>query len=167
MYGRDIHLKTIKEGELFGELSLLYNIPRSANIRAKRKSVIFRLDRKTFYIVFHNKNTKKRDIYSKAIANVDFFQELDGHEKDQLQDIIKEMKVHPNQYVIREGRIGNKFYMVERGQLVALKKNDNGNETVVFEYNQGDYFGELALINNKSRAASVVAIVLIFIHIDS
>lgn len=38
----------------------------------------------------------------------------------------------PNQYVIREGRIGNKFYMVEKGQLVALKKNDSGNDTVVF-----------------------------------
>ena len=61
--------------------------------------------------------------------------------------------------MIREGRIGNKFYMVERGQLVALKKNENGNETVVFEYNEGDYFGELSLINNKARAASVLSIV--------
>lgn len=51
------------------------------------------------------------------------------------------MNIHSNQYVIREGRIGNKLYLVQRGQLVALKKNENGNENVVFQYKEGDYFG--------------------------
>lgn len=107
-------------------------MPRSANIRAKRKSILFKLDRKTFYIVFHNKNTKKRSIYREAISKVDFFEQLELHEKDQLEDIVKELKVHPNQYIIREGRVGNKFYMIEKGQLVALKKNESGSESVVF-----------------------------------
>ena len=62
--------------------------------------------------------------------------------------MIKEMLVHPNQYVIKEGRSGNKFYVVEEGNLVALKKDDNGHENVVYNYKSGDYFGELALINN-------------------
>lgn len=37
------------------------------------------------------------------------------------------MNVQANQYVIREGRVGNKLYIVQKGQLVALKKNENGN----------------------------------------
>jgi hypothetical protein len=34
-----------------------------------------------------------------------------------------EMNIHPNQYVIREGRIGNKLYIAKKGQLIVLKKN--------------------------------------------
>lgn len=58
------------------------------------------------------------------------------------------MPVHPNQYVIKEGKSGNKFYVVEEGNLVALKKDKNGHESIVFNYKTGDYFGQLALINN-------------------
>lgn len=68
------------------------------------------------------------------------------------------MNIHSNQYVIREGRVGNKLYIVQKGQLVALKKNENGNENVVFQYKEGDYFGELSLISNKARAASIMAL---------
>ena len=50
---------------------------------------------------------------------------------------MREMNIHANQYVIREGRVGNKFYIVQKGQLVALKKNSNGHETVVYQYSEG------------------------------
>ena len=108
---------------MFGQLSMLYNIPRTASIRAKKKSLLFKLDRKTFNFVLRKKNIAKRDTYCAAIDKVDIFRELTQPERDKLEDILREMNVHSNQYVIREGRIGNKFYIVQKGQLVALKKN--------------------------------------------
>jgi CRP-like cAMP-binding protein len=33
------------------------------------------------------------------------------------------MNIQANQYVIREGRVGNKLYIVAKGHLVALKKS--------------------------------------------
>lgn len=68
----------------------------------------------------------KREIYCNAIDRVDFFKELTQPERDKIEDIVREMNIHANQYVIREGRVGNKFYIVQKGQLVALKKNSNG-----------------------------------------
>lgn len=106
---------------------MLYNIPRTATIKAKKNSVIFKLDRKTFSMVLRSKNFLKRKIYSDAIDTVDLFKELTSQERIKLEDIIREMNIHSNQYVIREGRIGNKLYIVQKGQLVALKKNENGN----------------------------------------
>lgn len=61
---RNVHLKLIKEGEIFGELSILYNIPRTATLIAIKKSVLFKLDRKTFSSVIHRKNIQKRKIYA-------------------------------------------------------------------------------------------------------
>lgn len=56
-------IKDIKEGEMFGELSMLYNIPRTASVKAKRKSILFKLDRKTFSMVLRRKNLLKKKIY--------------------------------------------------------------------------------------------------------
>lgn len=71
-----VSIKDIKEGEIFGELSMLYNIPRTASVRAKKKSILFKLDRKTFSVVLRRKNLLRRKVYSEAIDSVDLFREL-------------------------------------------------------------------------------------------
>lgn len=59
-----VSIKDIKEGDIFGELSMLYNIPRTASVRAKKKSILFKLDRKTFSVVLRRKNLLRRKVYS-------------------------------------------------------------------------------------------------------
>ena len=49
------------------------------------------------------------------------------------------------------------MYFVECGTLVVLKKMKNGEEKPVNEVQQGEYFGERALINHAPRAATVAA----------
>merc|ERR1712093_17673 len=50
---------------------------------------------------------------------------------------------------------GDKFYIVEEGTLYANKKLEGG-EKRVMDYKSGDYFGELALLKNQPRAASII-----------
>lgn len=52
---------------------MLYNIPRTATIRAKKSSILFKLDRKTFSQVLRTKNLLKRKACSEAIDSVDLF----------------------------------------------------------------------------------------------
>ena len=42
------YLKDYLPGDVFGELSLLYNVPRAASIKAELKSTLWSLDRSTF-----------------------------------------------------------------------------------------------------------------------
>lgn len=52
---------------------MLYNIPRTATVKARRKSTVFKLDRKTFNVILRRKNLSKRKIFSQAIDSVDLF----------------------------------------------------------------------------------------------
>jgi cAMP-dependent protein kinase regulator len=57
--------------------------------------------------------------------------------------------------VVKEGDEGNVFYFIKEGQAVAFKENDKGESEKVLEYKENDYFGELALLKNQPRAASI------------
>lgn len=51
---------------------------------------------------------------------------------------------------MREGDEGDCFYMIIEGQLIAEKQNKT-----VYEFSDGDYFGEIALVRDVPRQASV------------
>lgn len=59
-----------------------------------------------------------------------------------------------DRFIIKEGDVGNCFYIVADGQLVAYKVK-NGQNKMVYAYKRGDYFGEIALLKNIPRQASI------------
>lgn len=60
------------------------------------------------------------------------------------------------QYVLKQGESGDKFYLIAEGNLIAEKQETGTSKTKkVFEYQVGDYFGEIALIKNTVRQASI------------
>ena len=58
--------------------------------------------------------------------------------------------------VIQEGDEGDVLYVVDRGQL-DCSKIIGGESTYLKTYQPGEAFGELALLYNAPRAASIVA----------
>ena len=65
------------------------------------------------------------------------------------------------------GDLGDKFYILEEGQAFAQKVMKEGEKPeIVKEYSKGSYFGELALIKNEPRAASVLAKVILKLKLE-
>jgi CRP-like cAMP-binding protein len=52
---------------------MLYNSKRTANIRAKTKATLFRLDRTSFNIVIRQRNLKKKKIVLEILKKIDIF----------------------------------------------------------------------------------------------
>lgn len=77
-------------------------------------------------------------------------------EKDKLCDCLKQEKFTSGQYVIKQGEQGDIFYLVVEGTAIAEKEH-NGEITKVWDYKENDYFGEIALLKNEPRAASIKA----------
>jgi cAMP-dependent protein kinase regulator len=75
----------------------------------------------------------------------------------QIADALRSSAFNAGDYVIREGEIGDVFYIVEEGQAIATKTQEPGKPPLkVKNYARGDYFGELALIKGEPRAANIV-----------
>ena len=83
---------------------------------------------------------------------------MDPYERSKLSDALKEEKFKKDDYLIREGEFGNKFYIIIEGEAIATKTVEPGKPPVkAFEYQKGKYFGERALLTNEARAANIIA----------
>ena len=57
--------------------------------------------------------------------------------------------------IMREGEQGNRFYIIVRGKVEVLTGLDADDEKIIAVLEDGDYFGEIALLTRKPRVATV------------
>jgi len=145
-------VKTCGPGDVFGELALLYNAPRAATVFSTEASVCWSLDRETFSHIVKESAQNKRNRYDAFLAKVPLLTSMDPYERSQLADALRVEKVDDGTKIVTQGETGSTFYIVEEGACKATKNGDP-----VMDYAVGDYFGELALINNQTRAATITA----------
>ena len=82
---------------------------------------------------------------------------MDPYEITQISDALNTANFKAGETVITEGEMGDVFYIIEEGEAEATKTFEPGKPACLVKfYRPGDYFGELALINNVKRTLSVI-----------
>ncbi|XP_025231926.1 cAMP-dependent protein kinase type II-alpha regulatory subunit isoform X4 [Macaca mulatta] len=149
----------------FGELALMYNTPRAATIVATSEGSLWGLDRVTFRRIIVKNNAKKRKMFESFIESVPLLKSLEVSERMKIVDVIGEKIYKDGERIITQGEKADSFYIIESGEVSILirsktKSNkDGGNQEVeIARCHKGQYFGELALVTNKPRAASAYAV---------
>ena len=149
-------VNTIGPGGSFGELALMYNAPRAATVvSTEKESTLWALDRVTFRRILMDSAFQRRRMYESFLEEVPLFANLSLYERSKIADALDTKKYAPGETIIEEGAIGEHFFLLESGEAEVYKKESG--DKVLKEYKKGDYFGELALLNDAPRAASVVA----------
>jgi len=144
-------------GDTFGELALLYNCPRAANVDCATKATLWQLDRDTFNNIVKEAAMKKRDKYETFLKSVPLLSSMDAYERSQVSDALKTQAFAKDAKIVTQGDAGDVFFILEEGTAIATKSTDGSEAKQVMEYKAGDYFGELALLKNEPRAANIVA----------
>mmetsp|Transcript_50462 Transcript_50462/g.90584 ORF Transcript_50462/g.90584 Transcript_50462/m.90584 type:complete len:257 (-) Transcript_50462:50-820(-) len=156
--GEEMVVKTCVQGDLFGELALLYNCPRAASVQSGEESVLWELDRATFNNIVMEGVQRKRTQCLAVLEKVPLFQSLS---RSELENIIDALKMERHAYgtvIIQQGEFGEHFYIVYDGAVIAIKHDpEQVEEPQTFLHEAGDYFGELALLHNAPRGATVQA----------
>ncbi|XP_078066081.1 protein kinase, cAMP-dependent, regulatory, type II, alpha A isoform X2 [Mustelus asterias] len=148
----------------FGELALMYNTPRAATIVATTEGALWGLDRGTFRRIIVKNNAKKRRMFETFIESVPLLKSLEASERMKIVDVIGERSYRNNELIISQGEKADCFFIVGSGEVKIMIKSktqadqQEKTEVEIARCTKGQYFGELALVTNKPRAASAYAV---------
>jgi cAMP-dependent protein kinase regulator len=142
----------------FGELALMYNCPRAATVVAATPGVLWAVDRLTFRHIVVTATAEQRRKYEEFIERVELFKKLTHGERSLIADCLAPLDFDDGAYIIRQGEVGDRFFILERGVTVATQMVEGRGEVEVGRMQEGQFFGERALITNEPRAANVKAV---------
>jgi CRP-like cAMP-binding protein len=149
-------LRTLGRGEGFGELGLLEGAPRAATVRAVEDSELFELDKGAFEQLLAD--MAHVPAFAPTLEAVRELRELSAFshlEPDELADVVEHgewLNLQPGETIVEQGEVGDAFYAIHSGQVVVLEDGNERNRL-----GPGDYFGEIALLLDVPRTATVRA----------
>lgn len=145
----------------FGELALMYNMPRAATIVATSDGTLWAMDRTTFRRIVLKNAFNKRKMYEALLEHVPMLKTLDPYERMNVADALQSRSFTDGEVIITQGDEADCMYFIEEGNVRVTVKNKSdpgGEELEVKRYEKGGYFGELALVTHKPRAATAYSI---------
>ncbi|CAH8573030.1 unnamed protein product [Schistosoma turkestanicum] len=149
---------TIGEGGSFGELALIYGTPRAATVRAKTEVKLWGIDRDSYRRILMGSTIRRRKMYQEFLCRVPILDNLDKWERLTVADALEPVRFEDGEVVVRQGEHGDDFFIITEGTAAVLQKpSESGDQVEVGKLRPSDYFGEIALLLDRPRAATVVA----------
>ena len=93
-----------------------------------------------------------------ALRSVPLFASLDDDAARDLRDLLSEKTVPQNTRLFRKGDNGDAMYLIESGRVRISIRADDKQEVILAELAQGDFFGEMSIIDGRQRSADAQVI---------
>ena len=167
-------LDIVKAGEIFGEIAVITQQPRAASAMARKFCQVLVLDARQFQqalqatpefalMLMNIMNNRLRLTIAlmkqtASLPSLDDRDELQVFDRNMMEELVSAFRARPPQtfpagrIIMKEGDAGVSMYIVMRGRVsVSI------NAIVVERVGPGGTFGEMALVDHASRAATAVA----------
>jgi CRP-like cAMP-binding protein len=161
-WGQEAKIINLKCGEGFGEMALLTCSPRFSTVKAKTDVTLYKLYKKDFDEIVRWDSALSCMMGSKAHASSEYnkiktlqpFALLESEKMFALSDKFVEKNYAFGADIIKEGEVGDAYYVIKSGKVAVLKKEDREQPEQVAVLSEGEAFGEEALISGKRRSAT-------------
>ena len=160
----EIVLGSLRPGDSFGEAALIEGGTRSATVRCSTSVEVLRLDRSDFLALAENvpelrqhvQMTRRAHTLQGFLYEFSNFGRLPTPALRGMIEKLQRVQIQKGNLIIKEGDAAGPMYILEKGRARAFTQNNGAVRNLAF-YRDGDFFGELSILNGSRRAASVEA----------
>ncbi len=92
------------------------------------------------------------------LKQIPIFSSLKHEDIIKIRELREEATVYKNSVIFNQGDIGDAFYILADGKVKITKTLEEGGETTLAVFRDGDFFGEMALIEDQPRTATATAL---------
>jgi cGMP-dependent protein kinase len=143
----------LKQGDSFGGLAVLQNLPRSARVKTSEPCELWTIDRAGCNEALKIANLATYEENKEFIDRVMMFQVLTQAQRNSLIDSLTTLKYSDGSAIVNEGEIGELFYIIKEGTVSCCQQGQE-----IRQLARGDFFGEQALIYSSNRTATCIAV---------
>lgn len=160
----DNPIATLQESDLFGEMTCMNFLPRSATVRAQEDCELLEMLRNVLHMLQKNPKFKKqleKNYRERALAqhlrSVPILNGVDEKFITQLRDRVDLEHFDAGELIVKQNDPADAFYLIRVG-CVRVSQNHPGGEMVITYLGRGEYFGEMGLLKGGKRTASCTAL---------
>lgn len=154
------------KGEIFGEIAVMSGTPRTADVIADSKVELFNIPRNSLFRMIDKfpsikevmDATYRSRTLSSHLRKVPVFSGLSSEFLEDLKNKVAIIDFKKGDVIFKQGSDGDAFYLVRYGFVKISQTDSRGIEKVVAYLGEGHYFGEIALIEDEKRMATVSAL---------
>ena len=95
---------------------------------------------------------------NKLIQTVPLFNDLSGPSLKNITERMVSRSYDKEKMILIEESSGETFFLISKGTVKITRMSDDGREVILAILGEGDFFGEMALLDGEGRSANVVAL---------
>jgi len=147
-------LARLGPGKSFGDLALIEDAPRKATVTASSACKCWTLDRHSFKSLFGSMDEALNEsIGVSMLQKVRILEALTARQLQVVARCLVSKKFNEGEVIIKQGDVGDSFYLIAKGEVSVQV-----NHIQVAALGSGSFFGEMSLLSNEKRSATVTAI---------
>jgi CRP-like cAMP-binding protein len=163
--GKQVLLRTINEGDFFGEFSYFANAKRNVSAISASEVQLLELTRDEIDNMIENfqgvKNALvefyKTRVLDSILGVTPVFRELPYVEREKFLPKFELVIIGQDNDIVTEGESGDAMFVIVSGAVEVWTKR-SGKKIVLATLKEGDFFGEISLITGETRTATVTAL---------
>ena len=92
------------------------------------------------------------------LKRISFFSGLSDYDLHQIDQITVEKSYAAGESIVEENEAAERFFIIEKGKIQIVKRFEDGTHLVLGVHSDGEFFGEMALLDEGPRSATVRAV---------
>lgn len=161
--GEERWIRNLKEGDFFGEFGFFTDHKRHATVKTGTECEILEIPRDELNEIIKTHSHMREVLYNffkqrvldLFLAHSPLFSSLNPMEREEILKRFRLLKIPEETLLFQGGDPPTSFYLIKSGEVQIFTQKRHGGKTIVAKLESGNFFGEIGLLFNKPRTASV------------